>query len=177
MPIQSRPLTDQSAAGFSPETDSPHSFLSAEKEADSTGIQLVFVVAGILLLFALGFLIVYPTQEKPAYSELFWTAPPVLAVDGNGFVLTFGVRVNSMERTSIDYHLDVDIEGSLALVKDFALAPGQDQTIDFRIPINGNFQAKNELRVTLTRAGADDDDKPRQTLEILDWFALPDSNS
>ncbi len=138
---------------------------------EEAGIVLVFWLVLGMIIFALAILVVHPPKETESFSELLFTQRPFLDTNGGKTDLVFGIRLNSFEENDTAYHVSVLVEGKLAAAKEVALESKEWEEIVFRIPIKGNFQAQNEVRVKVTRASNDLAKKDeRLSLEIVDWF-------
>ncbi len=143
-------------------------------DVERTSLRLVFWSGFFLLLFAAGYLIVFPNHEKENFSELTWVDRPHFVVSENGSPNTgsivFSIRLHSFEKENTSYRVNIQYEGRTIATKNVSLAVGEIQTVDFSIAAKGTLDSQNQIHVLVTKPSADANKSNDAPLELTGYF-------
>ncbi len=145
------------------------------KDLENASQRLVFWAGFFLLIFALGYLIVFPNHEKESFSEVSWVDRPhfVAQTDGpleTGFIV-FSVRLRSFEKENVSYRVNVQYEGRTIATKNISLNVSESKSIDFSIPVQGKLDSQNQIHVVVAKPNQDSNASTAVSLELVGYFS------
>ncbi len=136
---------------------------------ESEMIGLVGMLAALLLVFALGYLIVYPNHAQPGYSAMYWNQTPSLSGLNEKPIILFSVELESHELSVSRYTMKAYVEEKIVAYKIVDLNANHKQEISFTVPVAEDWLGKKQIKVTAQKIVDSNTQKSAPVLELIDW--------
>lgn len=135
-------------------------------------IGLAGIVALLLLVFAIGYMVVYPNHAEAGYSALYWNQIPRVSVEDDSRVIIFSAELESHELSVSKYTMKAYVEDKLSTLELVDLNANKKEEITFTITIPDSWSGQKKIRVTAQRVSDSNTQKAAPILEIVDWVTL-----
>ena len=107
---------------------------SREKSQEKVLAQLGVGVSLVLLVFALGYLIIFPFHEEEGFSDVQWSTFPQIQTASNVSTVNFSILIRSQEKESTSYHVNVKLDGKFAATQNVTVDPFVVRELIFSLP-------------------------------------------